>query len=250
MGDKADETQDRAPTDGGPDASPNLEQPSSVDELTSTIDKDRTYSGADVTKMFSDWAAKEGRVALTRAETAETEAKRATGELTGLTTRFDTLSAQMDDILKGREDAERDALKDQPEKLSVLDGRLANAKEARRLGGLLKDIDAKQALLESSTAEAGKVTARVAITAAASRAGVSEKALADLVPDGDAGRLATAADLLKKSGSEADRGAGTKDKPAGLSQRPVSAQRAPGTDPSGMSSEDKIAAGLGRKKKG
>ena len=199
MGDKANVTQDGAPTDGGPDASPNLEQTSSVDELTSTIDKDRTYSGADVTKMFSDWAAKEGRVALTRAETAEAEAKRLTGSHAALTTRFDTLSTQMDDILTGREDAERERVKDKPEELSALNGRLANAKEKRRLDGVVADITRQQtALTEGQTALVGQ-QASANIRLAAMAGGVDEKDLAKFVPDGDPARLTDAVAILKRS---------------------------------------------------
>ncbi len=250
MLDGTDKAADGSRTEAGSETPGDSGETPGGDQETSAIDEARSYSGADVKKMILDDRATGGRAQKVRADAAEAEATRLGSVVAGLKTQVDGFASEREEAVQREDEAQRETLKDQPEKLSVLNGKLANAKEARRLSGLIKDIEAKQGLLDSSTAKAAKVTAKVATTAAATKAGVSEKALADLVPDGDPGRLTTAAALLKKSGSEADKGAGTKDKPAGLSQRPVSAQRAPGTDPSGMSSEDKIAAGLGRKKKG
>lgn len=239
MGDKANETQDGAPTDGGPNASPNSEQTSSAEELTSTIDKDKTYSGADVTKMFSDWAAKEGRAALTRAETAEAETKRLTGSHADLTTRFETLSTQMEGILTSREDAERERVKDKPDELTVLNARLANAKEGRRLEGLDADVKRQQtAVTEGQTALAAQ-QASVNIKLAAVAGGVDEKDLARFVPDGDSTRLAEAVTILKRSAApvldedgKVKVGTDGKEIPAALRTKPASAL---GTGTSGKS---------------
>ena len=249
MLDGTDKAPDGSQTEAGSETPGDSGETPGGDQETSAIDETRSYSGADVKKMILDDRATGGRAQKVRADAAETEVTRLGSVVAGLKTQVDGFASEREEAITRQEEGEREAVKDNPAALASLTSRQQNRKEANRLQRLSDDITARERTLTDGIAEAGKATAKVAITAAATKAGVSEKALADLVPDGDPGRLATAAELFKKSGSEADRGAGAKDKPAGLSQRPVSAQRAPGTDASGMSSEDKIAAGLEREKK-
>ncbi len=197
--DRATKQTDGGATAPGPDAPGNSGQTAAAEEQTPTIDKDKSYSGVDVEKLVADALAADGREQKTRADTAEKEVGRLTTSHGELTTRFDTLSTQMDDILTGREDAERERVKDKPEELSALNGRLANAKEKRRLDGVVADITRQQtALTEGQTALVGQ-QASANIRLAAMAGGVDEKDLAKFVPDGDPVRLTDAVAILKRS---------------------------------------------------
>lgn len=250
MGNGTDKAADGSQTEVGLETPGDSgETPGGDQETSAIIDEARSYSGTDVKKLILDDRATGGRAQKVRADAAEAELTQLRSVVAGLKTQVDSYATDREETIKRQEEDEREAVKDDLPALNSLRTRQTNRLESLRLGNLEKDLTARETVLTAKAEQDKKATGVLAIKAAASTAGVSEKALADLVPDGDAGRLATAADLLKKSGSEADRGAGTKDKPAGLSQRPVSAQRAPGTDASGLSSEDKIAVGLERKKK-
>ncbi|KKM22826.1 hypothetical protein LCGC14_1621400 [marine sediment metagenome] len=199
MLDGTDGAKDGGGTDSGRDTSENSGGTSGAEQPTSTIDKTKNYSGVDVEKLVADALAADGREQKTRADTAEKEVGRLTTSHGELTTRFDSLSTQMDDILRGREDAERESVKDKPDELSVVNGRLANAKEKRRLDGVVADITRQQTVLtEGQTALVGQ-QASANIRLAAMAGGVDEKDLAKFVPDGDPARLTDAVAILKRS---------------------------------------------------
>ncbi len=228
--DRATKEADGGATAPGPDAPGNSGQTVPAEEQTPSIDKDKTYSGVDVEKLVADALAADGREQKTRADTAEAKVKLLTGTQADLTTRFETLSGQFDEVTAGREQAEREKFKDKPEELSLLDGRLANAKEGRRLQGLIAEIGRREtAVTEGQTALAGQ-QASVNIRLAAMAGGVDEKDLAKFVPDGDPARLADAVTILKRSAApvldedgKVKVGKDGKEIPVALRQKPASA---------------------------
>ena len=247
--DGTDKAKDSAEDKSGLDTPGESDQSSDASQETSGIDEGANYSGTDVKKLITDALAGDGRKQKMRADTAEAEVTKLTTANTDLTKRFDTMSTQVDEILIGREAQERDAVKDDPEALKSLDTKIAQAKTKREQDTRNEELNKREESVKASEVIAVKDNIKSTIAKAAAKAGVSAKALDELCPDGDAGRLARAAELLKKSGSEPDGGDTPPEKPSGLTQRPMSSRRTPGKSPEGMSSDEKIAEGLRRKKK-
>jgi len=198
------------------------EQTSTAERSTSKIEVDKQYTGAEAKKMVEDALSANGREQKTRADTAEGQVKTLTAELGTVTTRLNTVSGQVNELLRTREEAEADAVKDNPEALTSLRVKQTQAREEIRQKGVQGEQQARDAKQnERETALTQKETS-VTIKLAAMAAGVDEKKLAEIVPDGDAGRLATAATLLKQSGTvEIDPETG-KPKPAALTNTPAS----------------------------
>lgn len=233
--DKPGSAQDKEQTPPGPEnLQAGFEQPSAVEQVTSKIEAEKQYSGADVKKMVEDALSANGREQKDRAEKAEANVTRLTGEVTTLTTQYTTVSGQVTELLKVANEAEADKVKDDPVALSSLRVRQANAAETLRLQGVDAEATRKLAESEAKGKEADKKLVSVNIKLAAMSAGVDEKQLADLVPDGDSERLKKTANILKQSSItqqfEIDPATGKpvidpttgKPKPAALSQKPAS----------------------------
>ena len=228
--DGADEGKDGGSTDSGRDTSENSDQTSGGNQQTSTIDPEKVYKGADVQKLVTDALAADGREQKTRADAAEAENTRLTGDLATLNGQVTGLSKQMSDFTDAREAAERDAVKDDPAALASLATRQANAREALRVNAEKAENDRRKTASDAKEAEIDTKSVALDIKLAAIAGGVDEKALAARVPDGNAERLALAvADLKKGAGPVLDAdgkvkiGPDGKDIPAALRQKPASA---------------------------
>ena len=236
--DNAGKEGDRGSTVPGPETSGNLSQPSAVEQLTSKIEADKQYGGADVKKMVDDALSADGREQKDRAEKAETEVKRLTGDLATVNTNMTNLTTQINEFTRAKNDAEADAVKDNPEALASLRVRQQNTAERIRLEGV--EAQQKTRIAEQDTRDKTLDTRETGINIklAAMAAGVDEKALVALVPDGDLGRLALAANTIKQSGSQVEIDPKTgqpvidpktgQPKPAGLTQLPVTTVSASG----------------------
>jgi len=175
------------------------EQTSAVEQITSKIEAEKQYSGADTLKMVQDALSANGREQKDRAEKAEKDVTRLTGEVGTLTTQYNTVASQVTQFLKDQNEAEADKVKEDPVALASLRVRQANAAEALRLGSIKTDYDAKNTALTTRETEVNTKLTSVNIKLAAMAAGVDEKTLADLAPDGDPERLKRAANILKQS---------------------------------------------------
>lgn len=219
MKDAAGKEQDGGTTTPGPE---DLSQTSATEKLTSGIEDSKQYAGADVKKLVEDALSADGREQKDRADKAEAENKRLTGDISTLTTDMTGLRTQMSDITKAQNDADADKVKDDPVALGSLRARQANQAEAIRLSGERAAQEAKDTAMASREAAVAQKETTSNIKLAAMAAGVDEKKLADLVPDGDPGRLSQASTLLKaQAATEVDPVTG-KPKPAALTQPPAS----------------------------
>jgi len=229
--DEPGKEKDGDPTQAGQNLQPGSGQTSAIDQITSKIEADKQYSGADALKLVQDALSADGREQKDRAEKAEALAARLKEETTELATKYNTVSSQISELLKAQNEAEAEKVKDDPVALSSLRARQANAAEALRLQNIAADYEAKHAKLIERETEVAKKATSINIKLAATAAGVDEKTLADLVPDGDPERLKKAANILKQSGinkpPEIDPATG-KPKPAALTQPPASAISAGG----------------------
>lgn len=203
MKDESTETKDRGATAPGPEASGNLGQPSSVEEITSRIEEGKQYDGASVLKMVKDTLSADGREQKGRAEKAEAEVKRLTGDVGTLTANMNTLTGQISEFTRAKNEAEAAAVQENPEALASLRVRQANTAERIRLEGVDTTLKSGQAQLEIDRGAVKTAETSVTIKLAAMAAGVDENKLAALVPDGDPGRLALAATTIKQVGTQA-----------------------------------------------
>ncbi len=219
---------DRGLTVPGPDASGNLSQPSAAEEITSKIEADKQYGGADVKKMMEDALSADGREQKGRAEKAEAEVKRLTGDVGTLTTNVNTLTTQISGFTKAKNEAEAEAVKDDPVALGSLRARQQNQAENIRLQGVVAQQQARDTAQNERNKALDTRETGINIKLAAMAAGVDEKALAALVPDGDPGRLALAANTIKQSVAPVIDPATGKPKPAGLTTTPASVVSAGG----------------------
>ena len=225
MQDEQTNGEDRGSTASGPDASENLSQPSATDAVTSKIEKEKQYGGAEVLDYINKALAADGRSQKSRADKAEAEVKRLTGEHTSLTTRFNTVSSQVSDLLKAQNEADAEKVKDDPIALGSLRARQANAAEAIRLQNEKAEQDARKAEQDARDTDIATRETALSIKLTAIATGVDEVQLARLVPDGNPDRLKEAASILKKAPAtpEVDPVTG-KPKPAALTTKPVTAQ--------------------------
>ena len=224
----------------------NLGQPSALEKLTSGIEEGKQYTGAETKKIVQDALSAEGREQKSRAEAAMTENTRLKEELTTVTGNVTTLSTQMTELTRAQNEAAAEKVKDDPVALGSLRVQQANAAESIRLATQKAKQDANEATIATAKAVAIQEQTTASIKLAALEAGVDVDKLKELVPDGDKGRLATAAALLKGQ-TTIDPLTG-KVKPAALTQRPASALSA-GGDFAGLSADEKIQRGLDAKKK-
>ena len=135
-------------------------------------------------------------------EKAEKEVQRLTGEHTALQNNFETVSNQVNELVKAQEEREREGVKDDPVALSSLEARQANTREKIRLEGVQKEADRKIREADEKEKEANAKNISASIKLAAVEHGVKESDLADLVPDGDPERLTKMAKILAQSGQK------------------------------------------------
>lgn len=225
--DKADKEKDGATTPAGQQLQPGSGQTSSLEQLTSKIEDGKQYGGADVRKLVEDALSADGRIQKDRADKSEAELNRLSEAHSGLTTLFQTVSQQVADLLKAKDDAEAETVKDDPVALGSLRARQANWAEALRLQSFEASVKAREAKAAEEKIEVNKRLTSVAIKMAAMESGVDEAQLADLVPDGNPERLKKIANILKQSGITKP---GEKTKPAGLMQKPASVISAGGAE--------------------
>jgi len=232
MLDESTETTDKNSTDAGHETSANLSSPSAVEEITSKIVADKQYGGADVKKIVENALSADGRTQKSRAEQAEAENKLLKSQVTTLGTQYNSVTSQVQELIRAQNEADADKVKDDPVALGSLRARQANAAEAIRLQGENATLEAGKAQLqaEREAIAADKVSLSIKLVAMAT--GVDEKKLAERVPDGNSERLALVAADLKgapaapvidpKTGKPVvDPKTG---KPAALTTTPVTAQ--------------------------
>ncbi len=210
----------------------NLQQPgsptSALEKITSGIEEGKQYAGADVLKVVQDALSADGREQKDRADIAEANLTTLRGDHDTLTTQLQTVSGQVTQLLQAKNEAEAEAVKEDAPALASLRVRQANTSEKLRLEGVAATLQARQVKLETDVATLTQEKTSVTIKLAAMAGGVDEKALANLVPDGNPERLANASKLLKQSGTpEIDPITG-KPKPAGLTNTPASVLSAGG----------------------
>lgn len=184
----------------GPSLQEGATQTSSVEQLTSAIEEGKQYAGADVLKLVKDALSADGREQKDRADKAETEVQRLTGAHNELTTQFNTVSGQVTQLLKDQDDAELAKYSDDKPAQDSLRARQANRAERIRLEGVDASIKTREAKVVADRETLNQQQTSISIKLAALAGGVDEKALADLVPDGDPGRLTKMAGILKQSG--------------------------------------------------
>jgi len=230
--DKTGKEGDRGDKGAGPSLQQSGNQPSATEQLTSLFEEGKQYTGEEVvtaaSKVIEDTLAADGRPQKDRADKAEAEVTRLTGNLDTVTNQVTNLSTQIGALTKAQEDAEADKVGEDPVALASLRARQANAREAARLEGVDAAYKAREAKMSERETSANQKETSVSIKLAAMAAGVDETKLAGLVPDGDPGRLANAASLLKSQvAPEIDPVTG-KPKPAALTTTPASAISASG----------------------
>lgn len=229
MKDESTQAKDGGSTEAGPEASANLSQTSSAEEITSRIEGGKQYDGTSVLKMMEDALSADGREQKDRAEKAEADVKRLTGDLAAVNTNVNTLTTQVSEFTRAKNEAEADAVKDNPEALGSLRARQANQAENIRLQRENATLESGKTQLQTDREALNADKTSISIKLAAMAAGVDEKALGALVPDGDPGRLALAANTIKKGGAQVEIDPTTgKPKPAGLTQPPVTTVSAGG----------------------
>lgn len=217
---------DGGATAAGPETSANSSQTSAVDAVTSKIEEGKQYSGADVRKLVQDALSADGREQKRRAEVAESALIALRGEHDGLKTQFTTVSDQVSQILRAKDDEEAAKVKDDPVALGSLRARQANRAEQVRLQGVEAEANRKLREAETKISDVNKRETSLNIKLAAMAAGVDEKELADLVPDGNQERLAKTANILKQRGTTTTEE--TKEIPSGLRTKPASTVSAGG----------------------
>lgn len=211
----------------------NLSQPSALEKLTSEIEEGKQYTGAEALKLVQDALSANGREQKTRAEAAEAENKTLKTEVATVTGHVNTLTTQMADITKAQNEAEAAAIKDNPEALTSLRVKQAQAREEIRQKGVEAEQKRMADTLKVGQDALTKATTSLNIQVAAMSAGVDKAKLEELVPDGDEKRLASAATLLKaQAAPEIDPVTGkpkeAAPKPPGLTTTPASTKSAGG----------------------
>lgn len=225
---------DGGQTQSGQNLQADSGQTSAAEKLTSSIEEGKQYGGADVKKLIENALSADGRVQKGRADKAEAEVTRLTGMANGLTTQFNTVSAQVADLMKTQNEAEVAKVGDDPAAISSLRARQANTAESLRMQGVVADYEAKNTKLTERETEINTRETSINIKLAATTAGVDERKLAEIVPDGNAERLVKAANILKLSGNvEVDPVTG-QPKPAALTIKPASPVSAGGGGESGV----------------
>jgi len=204
----------------------NLSQPSALEKLTSGIEEGKQYTGAETKKLVEDALSADGREQKTRAEAAEAENKLLKTEVQTVTDHVTTLTTQMTEITRAQNEAEAAANKDNPEALTSLRVKQAQAREEIRQKGIEAEQKKTADTLKVGQDALTKATTSLNIQVAAMNAGVDKAKLEELVPDGDEKRLASAATLLKaQAAPEIDPVTG---KPPGLTTQPASTKSAGG----------------------
>ena len=227
---------DGSPTTPGKE---NLGPTSVAEQLTSSFEEGKQFSGAEAQqiakKLVEDALSADGREQKDRADAVELENKLLKTQVETVTGNVTALTNQMAEVTRVQEESEAAAIKDNPEALVSLRVKQAQAREEIRQKG----VDAEQKKV-ASTLEAGqdalaKATTSLHIQVAAMAAGVEATKLEELVPDGDPGRLASAATLLKaQAAPEVDPKTGLPVvkppviKPPGLTNQPASVKSAGG----------------------
>lgn len=232
--DNADKEKDRGDKGAEPNLQPPGSQPSAAEQLTSKIEEDKQYAGVDVKKMVLDALSANGREQKDRAEKAETNLATLNLKHEALTTQFNTVSGQVGELIKDKDEAEIAKVGDDPAAIGSLRARQANATESRRLEGVKADYDAKNTKLTERLQEATQRETSISIKLVALATGVDEKQLVDLVPDGNVERLTKAANIIKQGGSQEIDPATGKPKPAALTQPPASVVSAGGGGETGV----------------
>lgn len=199
----------------------NLGQPSALEKLTSGIEEGKQYTGAETLKLVQDALSADGREQKTRADTAEGNVTRLTGELNGLTTQITGLTTQIGEISKAQNDTAELAVKDDPAALTSLRARHAITTEDARLKGVAATQQARETAFATKEVTFAKKETSFNIKLAAMAAGVDAVKLEELVPDGDSARLVNAATLLKGTGSVEIDPITKLPKPVGLTNTPV-----------------------------
>ena len=240
--DELTEAKDKGLTEPGKE---NSDPTSAAEKATSKIDVAKQYSGAEAKKLLEDALSADDREQKSRAEKAEAEVKRLTGVTSDLTTKYTTVSSQVAELLKASNEAEAEKVKDDPVALGSLRARQANREEALRLESIKADYEGKNTTFAEREQALKIKESSINIKLAATAAGVDEKTLADLVPDGDSERLKKAVNILKQTGIDPVTG---RPRPSALTTRPASALSA-GGGPNLASPDDKIIYGLGQQKK-
>lgn len=235
MADKPVETKDGGDKGAGPSLQPPGTQTSSVEQLTSQIEAGKQYEGADVLKLVKDALSADGREQKDRAEAVEAENKLLKTQVETVTGNVTTLTTQIAEITRVQEEAEAAAIKDNPEALTSLRTKQAIAREEIRQRGVDTEQKKTADTLKTGQDALVKATTSLHIQVAAMAAGVEAAKLEELVPDGDPGRLASAATLLKAQAvPEIDPATGkpkidpATGKPVALTQKPASVQSAGG----------------------
>jgi len=238
-----DKEKDGGTTDAGPNTSANSGQTASAEAVTSKVEKDKQYGGAEVIEIINTALAADGRAQKDRADAAEKAFNSLKGEHEGLKNQFTTVSDQVTQFLKEKDEAELAGIKDNPPLVDVVRARQANRAEAIRLQGVETNINTKTTQLTERETTLSQREVAISVKLTAMSAGVDEKQLAELVPDGDPERLKKAANILKASGQVItqeikpehldDQGRLKVDKegkeiPAALRTKPASAQSAGG----------------------
>lgn len=206
MPDKPVETKDGGDKGAGPSLQPPGTQTSSVEQLTSQIEAGKQYEGADVLKLVEDALSADGREQKTRAEAAEAKNKLLETQVETVTGNVTALTNQIDLITRAQEDAEAAAIQDKPEQLTSLRVKQAQAREEIRQKGVDTEQKKTSDTLKAGQEALAKATTSLHIQLASMAAGIDPATgkpivdaakLEELVPDGDPGRLASAATLLK-----------------------------------------------------
>ena len=200
MQDATGKEKDGGSTDPGRNTSENLSQTASAEAVTSKVEKDKQYGGAEVIEIINNALSENGRVQKDRADAAEQALKNLRGEHEGLKNQFTTVSDQVTQFLNKKDEDELAGIGDNKPLQDVVLGRQANRKEALRLQGITTAQATKETLQTEKETTLNQRETKLNIIEAATKAQVDVKELTDLVPDGDPERLVRAANILKKSG--------------------------------------------------
>jgi hypothetical protein len=176
------------------------ERTSAADAVTSKIEEGKQYGGAEVRKLIQDALSADGREQKRRADAAEAQLRTLKFEHDGLKTTYNTISDQVSQLMRAQDEAEAEKVKDNPVALDSLRARQANRAEQLRLQGEKTRLEAEDARLKTERDELSKNTISLNIKLSAMAAGVDEKELSELVPDGNPDRLNKAANILKQRG--------------------------------------------------
>ena len=214
-------------TDPGRNTSDNLSRTSALEAVTSKVEKEKQYGGAEVIEIIGNALSADGREQKDRADKAETAFNTLKGAHEGLKNQFTTVSDQITQFLKEKEEAELAGIQDNQPLVDVIRGRQANTREAIRVQGIEAEANRVKEAAEAKIVEATQKEVTLSIKLAAMAAQVDEKTLVELVPDGNQERLAKAITILKNQPAPDPNNPG-KALPNALQQKPASAISAGG----------------------